>query len=979
MFSRNTPGVFFATRYWIFILLCLPLCFTGTAWWLVENSQRQNIELQFSHLTKASEQALHNRLNSYLQILLGAKGFFEGSFQITRAEWRQYALALDLVSSFPGINGIGVINDVPDEHINVFTAEVQKTLPTFKPYPLNQSFENYLINFIEPIEKNREAVGLNIAFESHRREAAMLSATTGRAAITKRILLVQDVEKTPGFLLLLPISAKTARLEAIEQFPSWIFAPFIARNFLRNLTAHQGQDFRLEIFDGVPSRHTLLYDSAEADASPHPGQFVVEKTVEVMQQKWLVRWTSTEAFEVAATDKAPFFVLLFGLVFTLLLAIFLHFAAVKSELAAYQRRRATPALGLSVMLFTMMSVGAVLLYHQLLNWEAEQIKLTALDKIGNVKNALISRYRSYDKLMNQSAHFWHAYGFQKETFRESWGEAIKVHQSVGEGVYAFIFLNADLDTIESSYQISSHSDLINKMDKYIEKYLKQRLKARPKATLVADLEGTGLTKSAMTVHPVIIRDEVQGYLLAMINVEKFIAPIINQFEFPDDYNLRLQWADKVLTYGQLNNTDDKYHENIKLGGATWTLTISQNKVLLEKAHSFLPTLVLLIGFATALLMTMVIYFIQHLKVNARVIGEKENLLSTFVSNVPMSVAMFDQRFRYMVASQSWYNFYQLHPETTFGKPHPPEKTPAWLNYATNIGNIQASGSELAAKELTKIEERVDHDDGSLKAWMRYIICHWFDDQGQIGGVIVFAENITEEKNMALMKNEFISTVSHELRTPLTAIQGALGLLQMGAMQNLEAKYQRLVQSSFDNCQNLTNIVNDILDLEKIAAGQLEYQFTQVELVSLMNDVIQLNAGYAERCKVHFIFKPPQRQIYANVDKGRLIQCLGNLMSNAAKFSHERGLVHIGLRQQASQIIIDVEDNGVGIPQAFQPKIFTRFAQADSASTRAKGGTGLGLAITKTMIEGMGGEISFSSKINVGTVFTIRLPAYPQSK
>ena len=241
-------------------------------------------------------------------------------------------------------------------------------------------------------------------------------------------------------------------------------------------------------------------------------------------------------------------------------------------------------------------------------------------------------------------------------------------------------------------------------------------------------------------------------------------------------------------------------------------------------------------------------------------------------------------------------------------------------------------------------------------------------------------DISERKRMDVMKDEFISTVNHELRTPLTAIQGSLGLLMALPGNDLDEKSQKLLKLSYDSCQRLSRLVNDILDMEKIAAGKIDYQLEVVEVCQLVAEIVERQQSFAEKYGVECDLRFDVPEAYVNLDQDRFDQALVNLLSNAAKFSDHGGKVEIGVSMDsASDVTISVRDYGSGIPEAFRSKIFGKFAQADSSATRMKDGSGLGLNITRKIIEAFDGTVAFESEEGVGSVFTFTLPACPPEK
>jgi len=234
-------------------------------------------------------------------------------------------------------------------------------------------------------------------------------------------------------------------------------------------------------------------------------------------------------------------------------------------------------------------------------------------------------------------------------------------------------------------------------------------------------------------------------------------------------------------------------------------------------------------------------------------------------------------------------------------------------------------------------------------------------------------NISERKQAEKTKTEFISTVSHELRTPLTSIKGSLGLIKSGAVGELPEKLNRMLEIAYTNSDRLVRLINDILDIEKIAAGKMDFHMAPVELNGLLEQAVDANKGYGTEHGVSFVLSSGGGEANVNGDPDRLMQVLANLMSNAAKFSPAEGTVEISLIQRDHQFRIAVRDQGPGIPEDFKDKIFGKFSQADSSDTRQKGGTGLGLNITKAIVEQHGGTIGFDSEVGAGSTFFFDLP------
>lgn len=235
------------------------------------------------------------------------------------------------------------------------------------------------------------------------------------------------------------------------------------------------------------------------------------------------------------------------------------------------------------------------------------------------------------------------------------------------------------------------------------------------------------------------------------------------------------------------------------------------------------------------------------------------------------------------------------------------------------------------------------------------------------------EDVTKQIEMDNLKSNFISTISHELRTPLTSIKGALGLLSSGILGDLSEKSKDLLNIANNNVVRLVNLINEILDLEKITAGKMVFKFEEYQITPLIEEIVLLNQGYAQQFNVKYEIKEKLDNALINVDKDRFIQVITNLLSNAAKFSLPSEVVEIYVKRDHHLIIVSVVNKGRGIPEENHDKLFESFYQSDLSDPKAKKGSGLGLSICKSLVENMGGKIGFKSVIDDKTTFYVRFP------
>ncbi|WP_233078990.1 sensor histidine kinase [Rheinheimera soli] len=286
---------------------------------------------------------------------------------------------------------------------------------------------------------------------------------------------------------------------------------------------------------------------------------------------------------------------------------------------------------------------------------------------------------------------------------------------------------------------------------------------------------------------------------------------------------------------------------------------------------------------------------------------------------------------------------------------------------------QMPAAKALAGEVSQTEDMEIEQDGirrHMQAWGR----PGYNEHGDLTFGIAVYEDISARKQLDLLKNRFVSTVSHELRTPLTSIHGALGLILGNALGEPDPKIRAMLELAEQNSQRLIRLINDILDMQKIEAGQMNFHFAKVQLQPLLHCAVDQMAGYAEQHQVTIELGAVPDDLWLWADSNRLMQVLANLLSNAAKFSFAHSTVQIKVQQLNEQVRIAIIDQGQGIDEEFKAFIFRPFSQSDTSDVRNFGGTGLGLSISKSIIEQHGGTLSFESTTGQGSSFYIDLKA-----
>lgn len=243
--------------------------------------------------------------------------------------------------------------------------------------------------------------------------------------------------------------------------------------------------------------------------------------------------------------------------------------------------------------------------------------------------------------------------------------------------------------------------------------------------------------------------------------------------------------------------------------------------------------------------------------------------------------------------------------------------------------------------------------------------------------IGIVQDVSERKAVENAKGEFLALVSHELRSPLTSVMAAIRILDATLPCEGGSQSKKMLELAQRNSNRLLALVEDLLDFESYSRGVLRFEQSVFPVGELIEYAVEIEAAKAERFGVNVICQRPEQPLYFNGDQKRLLQAISNVLGNAIKFSSEGADVHVKAEEApgGESVLITIEDEGVGIPDADLDRIFCSFVQSDSSDSRKAEGVGLGLSIVKKIIDYHGGKISVSSEVDVGTRFTIELPLH----
>lgn len=244
-------------------------------------------------------------------------------------------------------------------------------------------------------------------------------------------------------------------------------------------------------------------------------------------------------------------------------------------------------------------------------------------------------------------------------------------------------------------------------------------------------------------------------------------------------------------------------------------------------------------------------------------------------------------------------------------------------------------------------------------------------QADAGYANVYGRDVTEERNMQKIKDQFLSITSHELRTPMTVIRGYIELMLQGRVGELNEKQRGYLEKILENTKSLIEFVNVTLDINKLESGVVSLNLQQVDLSDPINKAVEGIRNLYDEAKITLLYEP--LSIVAPIEPPQFERVITNLLSNALKFTKPGGSVTVITRQESGQVVIGVKDTGVGISEEDQKLLFQKYAQIDNAWISKMRGTGLGLVISKDLVEKMNGKMWVESELGQGSTFYVSLP------
>lgn len=952
------------------------------AWNFMREQDAQNAERQFELFSKEIVDAIAKRLRDHEQILLGGAGLFDASGHVTRSEWRAYVERLRLEKNYPGIQGVGFSQVIAPANVQAHIAQIRaEGFPDYAIKPVGERSFYTSIVYLEPFSgRNLAAFGYDMFSQETRRKAMQRAVDSGETAISEKVTLVQETHGNPqaGFLMYvpvyrpgLPIATTAERWRALMGF---VYSPYRVDDLMQGILAERNTVLDFSIHDGIEiNDKTRMYDSLQirSRSGKLKSRFTESRRIEAYGLTWTITLSSRPEFEAQFSDIRESLILVLGIGISLSLFALTWTLLTRREQALVLANEMTAKRQESEARF-----------HQLFLHLGQGVIIHQADGQISDANPAAEEILGWDSSEENFCQvpFWQAIREDGSDFPSREHPAMVALQEgravtgAVMGVFrpstsdwrwimvdAYPRLDPGSGRIQQIYSVISDITAMRTADQEIrqaQKFLTDVLTAASEVSIIAtDRDGliTVFNRGAERMLGYDAAEVVGRQTPAIIHVPEEVSARGEELsrirghevqgfrvfvEIPEQVGAeRREWTyvhkdghhfPVLLTVTTMRDDD---------GNPMGYLGIAEDITDRRQAAAALQE--------------------QAMHTQAILDNMVDGLITIDQSGLIQSYTPSSERiFGYAAAEVMGKNVNMLMPS-----PHREAHDSYLRNYrATGVARIIGIGREVEG--LRK--------DGSL--FPMDLAVSEITHQGKpiyVGMV----RDITERKRMERMKNEFVSTVSHELRTPLTAISGALGLLTGGALGELPAQARQMIVIAHKNSLRLTHLINDLLDIEKIAAGKLHFDMQPQALGPLIQQAIEANRAYGSERRVALVLDEPIPEVEVRVDSLRLMQILSNLLSNAIKFSPEDGTVDVRVEEQNQSVRVTVIDHGPGIPAEFRTRIFQKFAQADASDTRQKGGTGLGLAITRELIERMGGRIDFESEEGKGSRFYFELPQW----
>ncbi|WP_018476336.1 CHASE domain-containing protein [Pontibacter roseus] len=914
-------------------------------------------------------QAIDLRMRDYMQILVGAKGLFIASDTVEREDWQKYYATLKLEENYPGIQGIGYTlflrpNEVP-AHVRHIRREGLKDY-AIRPEGKRPVYTS--IMFLEPMnERNRRAFGFDMFSEPIRKSAMQIARDTRQPAMSGKVRLVQETGKDeqPGFLIYLPIYKDNADPQSITErqqlIKGFIYSPFRARDLMLAILDDDFRDIDVEVYDGTtPTEESLLFstDTTLHYHSPKKRELATMSTLSIGNNTWRIYCSPKPAFMRSADTELPYFILLGGTIIGLLM-FFIIWSLSNTRRSNSLKQTITD--NSTAALFIIDAKGNT----TFMNPAAEEITGYTFEEMKN---------RSLHEMVHHTYPDGTPYPAYKCPLRNT------LHNHTSKQVYDEVFIRKDGGFFDVSCSVhpivesSNDAYAIIEVRDITEERRAQQAIIESEARFRTMADNAPVIISIMDIWKQSVYVNKQWLDFTGRTFEESINFGWQQVVHPDDlpafeasYSKALAEEDGFRIETRMRRHDGKYRWMV----STCTPRFGANNEFLGHISSTID--------------------ITEIKEADRKVKQNAELLQKLFLEVPALVGLVrapDQQ--YVLANPLYRKLFgnRLLVGKTMHEAHSGLEKQGLLE---QVEQVMETGMPIVGNEVPLKIDRLNNATLS-EGYFNLVFQPLIDGKGKAEAVLIFAVEVTElvaartklvytneelsHKNLELQRtnndlDNFVYTASHDLKSPIANMEGLTALLRDILDGKLGDDDKQVLDMLADSINKLKQTVADLAEITKVQK-QLNAKVEPVAFEQVLEDVTSDIEGLITEAgaTIQADFQAKEL-LYARKNLRSIIY---NLVSNAIKYrSPERPAeVRVSTHHAGDYVVLQVQDNGLGIKQQQQHKLFTMFKRLHNHVE----GTGIGLYIVKRIIENNGGRIELESELGRGSTFRVYFKLEP---
>ncbi len=1000
--SELKPFRLYAVNWRAIVLLVIGLVATVAGALVLQNVNERRAREALASVAEDAVEAVMGRMQQYQYGLRGARGAIvaSGEENVSRETFHRYSLTRDVPTEFPGARGFGFIRRVPAKDLESFLQRVRSdNVPNFnlRQFAPHEG-DLYIIQYLEPNRDQAVALGLDIASQPDRAEAARMAARTGEVRLTSPITLVQAVGKPQqSFLILLPIykgglvpQTESEREAAVI---GWSYAPLMIESVLNGLLPErEAVSLRLRDITG-PGPAVEFYQTGHGTQEPAIGAMAQALDLDVYGRRWQIELQALPLFTQRLHQVSPTLVFVLGTLVSVLLAAL----AVIAGVSAQRRLQVITEQGRLALLVESSAdaIIATTLDGVVTNWNRGARKLlgyTAQEAVGLPLSKLIVPLKLASEETDILRHI--ALGeaiVNLETVRRCKdGRLINVSANVSpicdesgtvigsskilRDITAHKAAEAQILELNASLeeQVAERTSQLQRLNLLFSSVLRSASKV---SIIATGLDGviSLFNEGAEQMLGYRAEELVGKATPAILHVEQEI--ILRGRELSEEYGQVIEGFRVFAHKPEFEHSEVREWTYVHKDGFHVPVSLVVTSLRDENGR-----LTGYLGIAVDITQRKAAEHQLELSLQATRVIRDQLLMAADVAELGIwTWTLADDKLQW---NERMFEFYS----------QPLSLQDNGLSYAhwyerVHPDDVEAVAAQLAAAVAGEVVYdpvfRVLAPDGRVRIIQAGAQIER-DAEGKALRVTGINRDITSQRELeahllqardradsaSAAKSFFLANMSHEIRTPMNAV---LGMLQLVQHTDLNARQHDYVVKAQTAAKSLLGLLNDILDYSKIEAGKLRLDLHPFELEPLMRDLAVVLAGNQGSKEVEVMFDLDSQLPGSLVgDSLRLQQVLINLAGNALKFT-QQGQVVVSIRQLqhlegSVRLRIEVFDTGIGINAEQLQRIFEGFTQAEASTTRRFGGTGLGLVICKRLVGLMGGELQVDSEVGVGSRF-----------